>query len=280
MTDTTKELLFVNGVSVNNLAINVESLTGRINIPPRRGENVAVSGRSGRLRTKKRFDERTLVLPMWVQGCNEDGTIPTDSTASAEMYKNLDLLSSLFAPDQEIIMVHRLPDGTSRRIRGDVIDAIDFTMTQGIGKFSVSIVCYDPFWEETTAQTMTRIGSGTLLMSEMRGSTAPIEDAKITFKGPCINPQISVSASGYNMVLRYNAELGSGQTITLDCDKWALTATGGLLPDHGAVFHSGEARWFVIPPYKYAPTPTCSQSGPPNNTWSTTVVAQRKFLIG
>src|SRR5687768_5894726 len=97
MTVTTSETLSVDGVVLNTLAKNIETLTGRLRTPPLRGSNLSIPSRHGALHTAtKVYDENEIVLPMWVAGCDDDGEIPYFGSARKEFFKNLDELSNLF----------------------------------------------------------------------------------------------------------------------------------------------------------------------------------------
>src|SRR3982751_4903714 len=97
MVVTTTETLTVNGVVLNTLANNIETLAGRLRVPSYRTENLIVPSKHGELWVpNKKFQTNTIPLPMWVLGCNDDGEIPSGSTARIEFYARVDELVTLF----------------------------------------------------------------------------------------------------------------------------------------------------------------------------------------
>lgn len=282
MVQTTGNILTVDGVVLNTLAKNIESLAGRLSTPARRGSNIKVSGRHGSIyRRKKSWDEGVITLPMWVAGCDDDGMVPYGHTAAGLFYRNLDQLTGLFTSDKLLEIRHTLPDGSERVIWGEVSDAIDFSTSQGIAKFSVSIICPDPFWQDTFRRTVNHSGSGGFSFTGFAGATAPTTDGVCTFYGPATNPGVSYEVGGVTYELRYNKVLLANQSIVIDSENWKLTANGGHVADHAALFHKGDARWLVIP--AATPNPVyffASQTGSPNSLWSQKISGQRRFMIG
>lgn len=285
MTVTTRSTLAANGVVLNTLAKNVESLTGRLSTPARRGENRTVSGRSGRIRSRKRFDQRTVVLPMWVQGCDDDGRIPSNSSEAAQLFRNVDELTRLFAADS-VELVHTLPDNSARRIVGEVVDVIDFTATQGLAKFSVALVCPEPFWEDVNQTYQTVAGVGSFQLNYFAGSTAPIEDATVRFNGPCSNPKISTVVDGREVSVTIAALIGYGQWVQLDSKLWKLSRSSVIANGNTVdIDHVGDPRWLVLPTSASGgagPTITVSETSGASTVGDmrTTINGRRKYMVG
>lgn len=287
MTATTAETLTVDGVVLNTLAKNVESLTGRFKVAPIRTENIAVPGRHGRLRTTAKFyDEGQIVLPMWVKGCDDNGEVP--DSARIQFFDNVNALTNLFRPGSGMMeMIHTQPDGTIRRAWVECTDVIDFTTMGGgnpLGKFSVSLRVPDVFWEDVVAQSVDLLPTQNGHVTAFDGMTAPIEDSVLKITGPAVNCRIEAYYNGAPLEnpswVQYT-NVPVGQTLTIDCGKWTLTGSGGLTPSYANLTHAGGARWFTL------------VSGTPNNppevkiTASSTtgatkinITARRKFLVG
>ena len=276
MTITTAETLTANGVVLNTLAYNVSTLTGRLRTPARRGGNVEVPARHGALRVPgKKFAQAEVVLPMWVVGADEDGLVPASGPARARLFVNVDKLTRVFGAEL-VELVHTLPDGSQRRVLGEVTEVIDFTsMAAGSrAEFAVTVTVPDGFWSDVAAVTASLSGTGDWSPAAFAAATAPMDDLLVTFTGPSNNPLIQSGA----VWVRYGAVLSAGQSVTLDCGAWSLSGGGGLVPSHGAVSHGGDARWFVLLPSAGPPLMTVSQTG--TGAMSTTLSGKRKYLVG
>jgi hypothetical protein len=280
MTNTTAEILTINGTVLNTLAKNVESLTGRLHVPARRTANVLVPGRHGAIRVaRKMYDQGLIVLPMWVAGCNDDGTIPVGTTARREFYRNVDELVRLFASDAPLDIQHTIPDGSVRQASGDVDQVLDFTTGawgDPVGKVSAAITLPDPFWHDVNATFLQFVSPGpSLPLSQFAQSNAPMEDFVYVVTGPATNARIGCSATSW---VQYNGVIAAGQTLTIDSGAWSLAGTGGLVPDYAALIHGPEARWLTVRPGS-PPAITWSATGATSAT-KVTVTGKRKYLVG
>lgn len=287
MTVTTAETLSVNGVVLNTLAKNIESLTGRLKVAALRTDNIIVPGRHGRLRTTQKFyDEGQIVLPMWVVGCDDNGNVPT--TTRKQFMANVDTLTQLFRPgDGPIRLVHTLANGTARFIYTEVTDVIDFSI-QGynpIGKFSVSMRAPSPFWTETPPPYVTMPPTQNGAVNALLDMTAPVEDGIFTFTGPITNPRVEALYNGVPLFnpnwFQYSGTIPAGQQLRVDCGNWALTGLLGFTPNYSLFGHAGAARWLIIQPGPPGVAPGLKITG--SNTTAATVVnlsAARKFLVG
>lgn len=267
--------LTANGVDLSTLAYNVESLTGRLSTPPRRGNDVDVPGRHGTIRSPgKKYTAGTVVLPMWVVG-SDDGWFPVGVDNQELLYKNIDTLTRVFGSDT-IELIHTLPDNSTRRIVGQVLETIDFTSQAGGTRatFAVTLSTADPFWEDVLDTTAIKSGTGTWNVFEFFGATAPMDDLVIKFTGPCTNPRITNSSGVY---VQYNAVLTGSQTISIDCSNWTLSGVG-ITPSYSSLVHIGDARWFILEPKDPEPVVTTSQTA--GSTGVFTLIGRRKYLVG
>jgi hypothetical protein len=288
MTATTAETLTVDGVLLNTLAKNIESIAGRLSVPVIRTDNVAVPSRHGRLRTTQKFyDEGQLVLPMWVKGCDDNGNVPT--SARQMFYSNVNALSNLFRPGSGMMtMVHTLPDHSIRRAMVECTEAINFSVLGGnnpLGKFSVALRVPKAFWEDVNPFSidLTSVQNGAVTTFD--GTTAPVEDSVITITGPATGCKIEARYGGNALEnpswVQYNGTLTAGQTLIIDCGNWTLTGTGGLVVNYSFLAHAGGARWFtMVPgPPSLPPEVKITATGTTGAT-KINISARRKFLVG
>lgn len=288
MTATTTETLSVNGVSLNTLAKNISSLTGRLQAPSLRTDNITVPGRHGTIRIpNKKYDEGSIVLPMWVRGCDDDeGSIGRD-----QFYNNVDTLTQLFRPGAGMLTVlHTLADGSQRKAIAECTEAINLTMVAGglfpYGTFSVALRVPDVFWVDTVTTSFDMVNGFNGAVTPLVGMTAPIDDAVFVIKGPCTSVQVEARYNGGAMddpmYLIYSGTIGTGQTLTINCGNWSLTGTGGLVPDLTKMFHTGSSRFVSIAPGPIggAPELKVTQANGVSGTSKVTLQAQRKWLVG
>lgn len=265
----------VNGVDISNLAYNVSTLTGRWTSPPKRGKDIDIPGRHGVVWTPgKKFSSGTMILSMWANGCNTDGTLPTDKLLRALVQKNIDRLAMLFSKDV-VTVVSTLEDGSQRQVVGQVVDAIDMSAMAGAtrAEFAVTLSVPGAFASDVSTTVTSKTGTGAWSISALSGATAPMDDMKVKFTAPCTNPRFTSSDGVW---IQYSAVLSGSQAIELDCGLWTLTGTG-ITPNYAAVEHSGDPRWFVLSPGDPIPAATFSQTA--GSTGSVQLTGKRKFLF-
>jgi hypothetical protein len=280
VTNTTTEILTVNGVVLNTLAKNVESLAGRLRTPAFRTENIVVPGRHGALRTpNKKFDQNVIQLPMWVIGCDDNGQIPSDSNARIEFYARVDELSRLFKGSiDELDIRHTLPDGSIRQIFGDAMDVFDWTTTAApTGLFAVNILAYYPMWQDIKISTLELAAAGATASfnSKFGNATAPMEAMAYKLTGPWLNPVLTFADGSW---VAYDVNLLAGQTVTIDSGTWTLTGGGGHVVDYTKIRHDGgDDRWATLPP-----TSQIITLGGSNRTVATklALTGRLMFLVG
>lgn len=289
MTATTTETLSVNGVVLNNLAYNIESLTGRLRAPAFTTANITVPGRHGTIRIpNKRYEEGQVVLPMWVMGNDVNGGTLTPRQS---FFANLDTLNQLFRPGAGLLqVVHTLPDGSQRQCWAECLDAMDMTTDAGGnlvgGKFSVALRLPVPFWEDPTLQTINLGMTWNGDLGPLNGTTAPIEDSVAIITGPFTSVQLEARYNGgaldEPLYWSYSGVVGTGQTLTVDSGAWKMTGGGGLAPDYTKLFHTGGTRWLTIPagPVGGNPQVKLTTVGGVAGTSKVTLQARRKFLVG
>jgi len=99
MTNSTPLYWTASGGSLHTYAWMVKTLAGgRNQLPPKRGDDVAIPFLTGRRYSKKMMDSRTLPLDMWVEGKNPDGTIDSSMSKAAKLQNNWRYLMGLFRP--------------------------------------------------------------------------------------------------------------------------------------------------------------------------------------
>lgn len=267
-----------NGVDLTNLGWNVGDITGRLTGPPRRGKDVDVPGRHGQVRTPhKKFSSGTVILKMWANGADDDGLLVPGATMQETLRSNVDMLVRVLSADN-VLIVETRPDASIRQINGQMLDALDLTALAGGSRveFAASFNVADAFWEDVSAVTALKSGTGVWNVSEFTGATAPMDDMVVRFDGPCTNPRLTSSSGVY---LEYSDVLASGKGVGIDCKNWTLTGYGGLTVSYSKITHGGDYRWFTMDPNSVGgvvPRVTASQTA--GSTGTFTLTGKRKYL--
>lgn len=268
--------MIVNGIDLNTYAYNISTRNGRYNTPPRRGKNTEVANRHGAIFADgKKFGPQTIALPMWVIGADEDGNVPLDGTMRELFTYNLERLIRIFTSNT-VELIDEMPDGSTRRIVGQVLDVIAPDITAGgtRGELGISVVTAAAFWEDTEERTATKTGTGLWLPIEFSDASAPMDDLTVRFTAPCTNPQLTNSAGVW---VAYDAVFTGSQTVTINCADWSIIGSG-ITPDYAALDHHGDPRWFVLEPGD--PTPECTFSQTAGTTGKVSLTGRRKHMIG
>lgn len=247
------EALTANGVSLASYAYMTSDVSSLLTVPGRRGENIAVPGRHGVIKTPgKRFNANEIVLPLTIVGALPNGSIPLDSTARAEFFARRDELLRIFYTDP-LTLAWSPNDGVDPYIetRAEVLDVLDFTRVgvEPIARVSIALVLVDAFWQDTepVSQTITGATGTTAELTAFAGATAPMDDLQLTFHGPVNNPRIAFGADRW---VQYNGVLTLDQQLVIDLGNWSVTPGVGdpWTPDPLQVLYGRGPSWLEIDP--------------------------------
>ncbi len=278
-TVTTDELFTADGVALNTYAWNVTNRGGRWSLPAIRTGNNKSGGRHGYIWTaRKVHDAGAIVLSMWVQGSNPDGSMPADLNMRRQVRANADALARTFAKRYSLIhLVQTEADGSQRECYAEVIAGVNFT-TMGLGaraEFAVELVIPAVFWQDVAqvTESFPVPASGTILtLDAFAAATAPLEDLLFTLNGPGASPQLTDPASG--ATVQYGGTLAAGQAWTVDSGSWLSSVSGSNVI--GQTVHSGADRLLPLAPQVGGPQVQVSGSGFTGAT-SLTVAGRRKY---
>lgn len=247
MTVTTEETFKVDGVILNTFAWNIDTLSGREGLPPRRGKNIPIPFRTGRVWTPKTYEERTINLSMWVKGSTEDGVIPAEG-ARAKYNDNLRVLKRLFAPTQRQVSLERklrfttgLETHTALAELANLMEPLN--MGSRMANLNVDLRMADPWWYGVTQSTDVLAAGATI------NNPGDVEATSmfITFVGPLTNPRLRNNSISPTIDVRYLGTIAAGQTVVLDTTLFSAIDQGGSSVV-GAVSHVGSLLWMMLIP--------------------------------
>lgn len=276
-----RERLRLGGVDVADLAIRAIDLSGTLQVPERRGANIAVDGRHGSIHVSgKKYNGRQAPFEFWLRGTLPDGTVPADPRS--EFYDNLHRFAQLLAQDR-LLMEHGLPDGSVREILVEARAAIEPNRfrTGDLARIGVVFEAAEAFWQAqvTTDVELELLNGEEWTLAEYAPSDAPIDDAVVTFEAGSA-PRLTQVDSG--LFVAYDAVIPSGRELLVDNGRRRLTGAGGLVPDRRLLStHPTDGRWFAIDPViGSAPTVRLQHNGGVGVRMGVRIEARQKWMFG
>jgi len=228
------------GVDLTTYAYNVRLLGAPVDVPARRGDNVVIPGKRGRLYTAKQHDQRLLTLAMWVRDIHP--TTGSEAGSEVQMLSNLDTLRGLFARDGQHTLSHTM-GGVTRYATAEVNNAVEF-QPQGtnLSAFVVEFLLADPWWYAAAATT---VGPTTITASPQNigitNNGTYVAIPTLTVTGPIANPTFTIGS----VWVKFNDSIVVGETLTIDCESWEADVDG--VDASGDITHEGKVRWLEIP---------------------------------
>ncbi|GAA0403129.1 hypothetical protein GCM10009530_63900 [Microbispora corallina] len=247
----------VDGVALDAPGWYLAKETRRRPLPGVRGVSVEVPGRAGQLPiVGLDADTTTLALTLWVTAVRPDGT----EGDLADLEANLDALFAVFGVRHRLLDVRHLPaPGIERQADATVLGAADPDMDvpNRMAKLPVLLTIPGVYWRDVTASTWSSALPGAARgVSPLAGSTAPITDALLRFKGPATDPTMTDNVTG--VTVAYTGTLTGSQRLLIDCgrfraarvttDTWDLSAGADVT---GGIYSTGpgsSSRWLHLTP--------------------------------
>jgi len=234
-----------NGISLHTKAWSVIEVPEGIGTPGLRGTNLQVPFKNGKRFIKKRYNERTVMMAMWVRGLDPiTGAIPEGKSEKELLYENMDYLSSVFGKKGQHSLRRILPDGTVREAKAEVYRSSVFVKKPtGHAKFSVEFQLADPFFYGVDLTSETKaVGAVSYEWNHINLGTAPVTDTVITLTGPLESPKLENLANG--IWLQYQGSIGAGENVVINTENFSCLK--GDLNLVSAVKHGGDAYWLIF----------------------------------
>lgn len=228
------------GIDLTRHGYNVRLLGAPLNTPARRGDNVVVPHKDGRLYVPKMFDQRVQTLAMWAIHEPVDGGTGTE----ADMLAHLDALRGLFARAGQHTLKFQFGSAV-RTATVEVVRQVEFEpkVFNAAYVFVVEFLMADPLWY---AESKTTVGPTIITMSSQNitinnAGTYESQKAIFTITGPITNPILTIGA----IWMKYTGSVGSGSTLVIDCGAWTAKLDG--VDVSGNISHDGALCWLPIP---------------------------------
>ena len=243
-----------------------------------------MAGRAGRRRTERKpHDGREFVVEFLCRGATADGKVPADRNQARQFYRNMDVLSALCVQDVATL-AHTLPDGqTVRTLPVEVLTTVEPQRWKAgmNAEVKVAFTSPDAWWRSTAVTTAERtLASGaSAKLAEFASSTAPIDDALVTFAVGAStgnNPTLRQTDPG-GTYLGYDETFTAAKSLRLGDYSWAPT---GLTFDRTKLRTDPRVGpWFVLDPVPGdAPTVRLNLSG--GGPMTIRVEARQAWAVG
>lgn len=220
------------GTALSTIGI-VTQIDDYLDVSERRGEDITISLRHGRIFTNKYYDGRSLSF----------GIAINEASATA-LESKLDTLRALIAPRTEQTLAMTLEDATVRNISATVNKSIQLSrFGSKVARVIVQFDCASPFWRLSTAITdnTTTINASPKAMTCTNPGTVEERDPTITIHGAFTSLTIANSTNGAS--LTYTGAIGTSETVTIGTlnGEYYATLSTGSANVIGNVTHSGSA---------------------------------------
>lgn len=241
----------IDGTVLNELAWNIQGLLWRKKTATPRGNNSIVPNRDGRIFVPKRYDQRTLTIPMWVRGSETDGTFPAGNDARRDqLLENVDILAELFTAPESGMRTIEVDDPNLGTISAEFecIRAIDFRdrPASDLAFFNASIVLPGVWFKGTTQQQGPTTRNNNNTWNITPGGHTAIRDSLFTLTatgGACTNPKITNNGLDEHY-FQYTGTMTNGSVLVVDTGSFS--ATLDTVPVSGLMSWSGRQEMLVL----------------------------------
>ena len=234
------------GTDLSSYAYLLASGTDLEDLPPLRGEDVAVPYLPGRRYAAKLPDARRLSLALLVTDQAPGGGL-TLPDGRQEAQSNLDGLRRLLAKPGLQSLVHTLPDGTSRTAQAECLGlAVGDWSGRREGVVAVAdFMLADPYFYGTPVVDSARaIAASPTAFSLTHPGSARTNKVAFDFTGPIANPRVTNVTNG--IYVECLVTVATGEHLVVDSDLF--TAANNGVSSIGSVRHSGDFRWMILVP--------------------------------
>jgi hypothetical protein len=220
----------LDGVQLDRVGFSISTMGGRLGMAPMIGENVIRPFMDGRLFVPKRYEERHLVLPMYVVGANADGSIPAGGATFTQMLANLRTLRKAFTMGKTLktLTWTGLAVGTVTA-EVECVDQVDFESMAGATRaVFIPTLRVPGVWFETASYAndggpTSRTDDATW-NATVNGEAEAVGTLRVKFKdvtGGGQDPQITNVTTDQSVVI--NRTFGVNEEVIIDVGRWRAT---------------------------------------------------------
>jgi hypothetical protein len=238
MASSSDEYWMIDGVSLHQYGWSVATVGGsRYDLPPRRGENIQLAYRHGRVHRRKYADSRTIELIMWVTGV-DPATGNSVDDARLQWNDSWDFLRRLvWKPNGAQVTLTRrwflTVDGVRTMVASDaqaeIADTMAPTMTgRHRADFTMVLLLADPYFYGD--QVVETLGIDQPVTVTNTGYDEAISTVQVDLRGPLTNPKVTNAITSPNVWFQYNGIVPAGQVLRLDVGAYTATQTNTVTP--------------------------------------------------
>lgn len=237
----------INGTDIRNLAYNISTVNGWDVWPGKRRARTIVADRHGVWPDPAQmYNDRMFSLDMVVLPQSVTGAVTHPQGAHGHLQDNIDTLLALFHSDSLLDLRRTMPDGTTRQLYAEVIDA--FTIAGGplVRRFTAILRAPWPFWAELPAETDTEaVSAASHPYTIAVGGNVPVADPVIRFTATAAvtNPRLTVDDTG--RYLEYTGVLAITDWVEFDLAARTVTMKNGNPGD--AYLTRNDGPWLELP---------------------------------
>lgn len=258
MTNSTQTYWDVAGESLQTYAWNITSWGADREAPPAlRGADVLIPGKIGRQWQAKVEDSRTITLGMWVQGSNEDGSMPSGGSQRAEFehnWKNLRRL--LWTPRRQQPLTKRfIPYGSSNIVAATAMGQFSAGLSPTMNgtqhaAFTCDVTLTDPYFY-SPAVTLPTINPGSTNGFTYAGDGRTTRINVTLQNALASGAKLTNTSPDDSMWVQVNQAQVSGDVTTLDVANFSAVydaASKAPYGINGLIGHGGDVNWLAFDP--------------------------------
>lgn len=224
------------GTELDSIGI-VTLVADSLGIPARRGENMLVPFRPGRVFVAKEFEQRAMTLGLEVHG-----------DTRAELETAVDAVKQLLSRRLLKTLSQTLEDLTVRTAQAELVGDLGVSPVSPVSvRMVLNFVLPDPFFYGTTqvSESVT-VDASPKTLAVTNPGTVEARDPTIVLTGPLENTEITNPENGAS--IKYNAAIAAPRVVTISKDaNGEYVATTDLGANViGNVTHSGGAFLFAL----------------------------------
>lgn len=232
------------GIDLGSFARQVRSVEGADDLPPLRGQNLAIPGLYGRKPFEDEFDERTLGLVIDFHAVDADGVL-SEPSEYEQMLANWHAFATAAARRQQQTLgrtragVRRIAQARSIEVR------VDRTPTHVLRSAVVRFALANPWFYGSDVVDLDRaIAASPTAFALVQPGEISSHRAAFDFLGPITNPRVTNTTTG--VYVECLVTVGAGEHLIIDCEAFTAELEG--INSIGSIRHSGDRRWMVIVP--------------------------------